>query len=107
VLHRLQGLFWRLWTLRTCDPGQDWATPLGLISARDSYIYNRAENVSFQLRRLGLIATIPPASAAMDANTSDARHPGGRKASTRKVDDAGIPPTPGSARSRKKRSGRR
>lgn len=111
-VRRLRDLFWRGWTLRSCDPGQGWAKPLGLISARDSYIYNRAENISFQLQKLGIIASIPPGyfdgpAVNMDANTSNARHSGGRTATTRKVDDAGIPPTPGSARSRKKRSGRR
>jgi len=109
VLHRLQGLFWRVWTLRALDPGQDWAKPLGLISLHDNYIYDRADYVKVQLQRLGLIGTRPPASAAMDAHSSPT--PGTRAAATarvtRKVDDAGIPATPGSARSRKKRSGRR
>jgi len=107
VLHRLQGLFWRVWTLRALDPGQDWAKPLGLISLRDNCIYDRADYVKVQLQRLGLIGTRPPASAAMDAHSPNARHSGGRTATTRKVEDAGIPATPGSARSRKKRSGRR
>ena len=107
ALHRLALAFWRVRTFRYHQPPEAWAQSLAPWSARDNYIHQRAQTVSLQLQKLGIIATIPPASAAMDASTSDARHSGGRKASTRKVEDAGIPVTPGSARSRKKRSGRR
>jgi len=109
ALHRLALAFWRLWTFRYHQPPEAWAQSLAPWSARDNYIHQRAQTVSLQLQKLGIIATRPPASAAMDAHSSPT--PGTRAAATarvtRKVDDAGIPATPGSARSRKKRSGRR
>ena len=122
LLHRLQGLLWRAWTARLFALTTDWGQSLGMCSLRDKYIYERAAALVPQLIRCGLIAdhgggrrrrgrtastTRRQDIAAADAEISDARSPGGHTASTRKVDEAGIPATPGSARARKKRSGRR
>ena len=110
LLHELQGLFWREWTRRqfafTPPAGHEWN--LGLLSHRDGYIMGRVAHIVPLLIKHGVITHIDSAAHAFDERISNARHSGDRTArSTRKVDEAGIPGTPGSARSRKKRSGRR
>ena len=107
LLHRLQDLFWRAWTCRQFDLTTSWGQSLGKCSRRDAYIYHRAAALVPQLIKHGIIADHDAAANSRVVNISDARRSGGRTAGTRKVDEAGIPATPGSARSRKKRSGRR
>ena len=117
LLHRLRDLLWRAWTARLFALTTDWGQALGMCSLRDRYIYERAAALVPQLIERGLIARkggsrrrgrdTPRRRDAGDVVISDARSPGGRTASTRKVDEAGIPATLGSARSRKKRGGRR
>ena len=106
---RLRSIFWRAWTLRQFESSESWAAPLGKCSYRDGYVHGRAAALIPTLIKHGLIADgDAAANPDVDVNISDARaSPGGRTTSTRKVDEAGIPATPGSARARKKRSGRR
>ena len=114
LLHRLRDLLWRAWTARLFALTTSWGQALGMCSLRDKYIYERAAALVPQLIKLGLIARTggrrgrdtPRRRDADDVDISDARSPGGRTASTRKVDEAGIPATPGSARARK-RSGKK
>ena len=102
LLHRLQDLFWRVWTCRQFDLTTSWGQSLGKCSRRDAYIYHRAAALVPQLIKHGIIADHDAAANSRVVNISDARRSGGRTAGTRKVDEAGIPATPGSARSRKK-----
>lgn len=117
---RLRCLLWRSWTHRCQDVPSSSTLPTGLgkISRRDAYIHDRAQRLVPQLIQHGLIAGTSDADPAdedaelqeairLSLADSNARSPGGRTASTRSLDEAGIPATPGSARARKKRSGRK
>ena len=128
LLWRLRCFLWRSWTHRDRTPDPPVAG-LGLCSRRDAYIYYKASGFVPQLIDCGLLsssmmdtvneeedAELQEAIRLSLANTDarnpgvsdpDARSPSGRTACTRSLTDAGIPATPGSARARKKRSGKR
>ena len=125
VRRKLRDLLWRAWTHRQFElPGNSNSKPscLGRCSYRDMYIFRKAAALCPQLQRLGLIADSsyhsdgwittddeePEMQAAVAASLADsnARSPGSRNVHTRSLHEAGIPATPGSARARKKRSGR-
>lgn len=122
LLWRLRCLLWRAWTHRWLVASKSTPIPannLGRFSCRDAYIYNKCCAMTPELIRHGIISSYDtdPVDEEEDAELQEAisrsltdhtaRNPGGRTASTRKLHEAGIPATPGSARARKKRGGKR
>ena len=117
---RIRAAFWGAWTRRVYGPlpGYD---RLGQISRRDAYILRRADRLVPQLIARGLIARTRKGERSAEKDDSEmqaatatqldditAREPSADRhpRSTRRLHEAGIPATPGSARARK-RSGRR
>ena len=69
---KIRATFWGYWSKPQFECKEPWAAPLGKVSHRDVYIYNKARKLTDQLVRLGFIALATIAEEGSDlANHHD------------------------------------